>query len=255
MEKIQDFSLLRLTNGEHSTFHAHAISRIETTTVEKLGITAEMLTAYKAEQAIEADLIRKQEGYAQTKQLSELDSKRDDVLCYLINLVKTSMNSPIRDVKSAAEKLNPVVKPYTNSAKLGYTRETADIVGLTTELKKPQYADAIDKVPGSDIVLIELAGINKQFDTLMGDRTDEAATLPTVKETKDARIATDKSYNEIVEWANGAIRFLPSTELTTFIAEMNQLIDETRAIYNVRIGRIEANKEKKEAESKPNENV
>lgn len=252
--KIKPIGLKKLNNAEHlnhmSRFRALVpvendndrpdILSVRSLTSETLGITGEQLTIFDAECLRLTDLVKESRVSDETALMLEVDKKRDSLVVYLTTSISQMRNSPIAVQATAALSLYNVTKPYVGIYRSANQQETQQIFGLLTDLDKPENAANIAALNLKPVV-DELRTTNQQYADLTNQRAGTRAAA--IKDNSlNVRARLDSLYDEMTTLAFVQSVANPTTATADFVRDLNLLVDETTALYNLRIGVAKAGK-------------
>ncbi len=257
INKIKSIGLTKMNNAEYENFMTRFRSLISEASFSDgggedihsraagsnpLGITAEQLSAFDADNAMLVDLVNQSRISDETAQMLDLDSQRDDLVVYITSTATQMAKSPIVAQRTAAETVRNMLKPYIGIYKSANQQETAQIDGMLVDLAKPGIADLVQTL-GLTEVVAALREANTEYATLTAQRTNNKAA--SIKENSAAvRLRMDALYDDMTTMAFVQSIASPTAETATFVNNLNALIDETSALYNQRIAAAKAAKKK-----------
>ena len=160
------------------------------------------------------------------------EANRDSLATYILTRISRSGTLPLEAERNAGKFLYKVVKPYTGIARLPVAQETAAIQGLLIDLRKEENAPYVTAL-ALDGYLAELETENNAYIELTSTRTQNRAANA-LESGEVIRRRTDEQYDDLVTLAQAYSIAVPSTEATTFVKNINQLISETATAYNQR---------------------
>ena len=238
----------RLSLPEHVEYQRRQYTLVAARNAEKLQLTADMLKAWKANIEVEEDLNRQSQISVQTAELLKKDHERDELLSTLFGVVRAYLHSHVALMKSAAVKLDAVLRTYYGTQDRGNKTETADVVGLLKDLEP--LADEVTML-GMTPVVTELKPVNEAYERLTAERGAEnvGAQLPA---SNIIRPETDEQFAVICQHIEAAYIVAKTDEDRTLIFDlaelMNRATDETLAAHNLGQAQKKSSKEKKAAE-------
>ena len=127
--------------------------------------------------------------------------------------------------------------------RLPVQQKTGQINALLYDLRKEEAAGLVNLL-GLNEVLDRLEALNGRYMTLTGERTHDRAAAK-LEDSKSVRKRMSQYYGYLTAMAFAQSVTLPTEATARFIKLLNALIDETRALYNLRIGQVRAYREKK----------
>lgn len=257
--KIQNLDLPHLNNAEHKNFMERFFKLIpsrakeerpeelsilskEETTSEFVGITDEDKAAFNADMLLLTDVVNESRINDNTALLLDLDKRRDPLVSFIISTVSTGRKSPNPSYGQASISLYNILKPYRGIQNIPLQQETAQIKGMLYDLDKPDNKLKVTLLHLDEIVS-ELREVNNEFEELSNNKTNERAVNQT-ETAKEIRGRLNLQYDYISTTIFAYSVAFPSDEASLFITQLNQLISETRAAYNLRKGIASANKDK-----------
>ncbi|PNE25838.1 hypothetical protein BHU11_10355 [Tannerella sp. oral taxon 808] len=186
----------KLDNAMHVQYHTEMYGILNSADQAKTGLPADVMTEYNAGIAQEVDINREAQADALTADLLVADRERDRAVQYLFGVVRNAQLSPDEATREAAEMLSIVVSPYKGLPAESVDRETALILGLLTDLKKPENAAHLATL-GLTAMPAKIEALNKAFAELATKRSDKRATtkLPLATEI---RPKTDAAYERLI---------------------------------------------------------
>lgn len=260
--KIKPIGLKKLNNAEHlnhmSRFRALVsveegdrpeIINLRSSTPSALGISSEQLAAFDAECLLLTDLVKESRISNETALMLEVDKKRDSLVVYFTTSISQMRNSPIAIQATAALSLYNVTKPYVGIYRSANQQETQQIFGLLADLDKPENAANVVALNLKPVV-DELRTANQQYADLTNQRAGTRAAA--IKDNSlRVRARLDSLYDDMTTLAFVESVANPTTATADFVRSLNLLVDETTALYNLRIGAAKAGK--KSEDDRPDE--
>ena len=193
---IKAIGQTKLDNAMHVQYHTEMYGILNSADQAKTGLPADVMTEYNASLAQEVDINREAKADALTADLLVADRERDRAVQYLFGVVRNATLSPDEATREAAEMLSIVVSPYKGLPAESVDRETALILGLLVDLKKPALTAHLTTL-GLTAMPAKIEALNKAFAELYTKRSDgRAATkLPLATEI---RPKTDAAYERLI---------------------------------------------------------
>lgn len=256
--KINEISLKRLSNAEFIYFITRFIELLEavqagddaggddgggeslpevqsyTDGVTELYITQEMIDSLKESLAKLQEQNRETRSRVATKDLAEIDKRRDNLAAFILDAVNRTVNmlSDATEI-AAVRELQNALKVYTGIGKLPQNQETVTIRGMLSDIRKEQFSAAVEAA-GIEKHVNLLEEENERFAKLSAERSLDISKSRQVESSKDVRAYAVKLYNLMAAHA-AAANLLHGTETTkNFIYDLNSHIEETKMYYNLR---------------------
>ena len=188
-------------------------------------------TAYTAAYTAFDDAYAQTRKWAQTEDISALDTARDQALSAYLNTLKAMTASPNATKQQAAKMLQFIRDKYTLNAADEYMKETTAIAQMVQEIEATAEAQTALTTTGLDDWFVDLKTKNEAFLAKMNERTEAQAGQQKgiVRET---RLACEAAYRDMVKLINAlAIVEVPAGfNYTTIIDLLNAEIEHYRQI-------------------------
>ncbi len=232
-------------NYEHFQFHSQFSNLVMEHGAEILNIKGQYEGAYlpclqKEDQCLK--LIIKSPF---TKNLQEMDEKRDCIVRGLTFVIKDHLFHPDPEVVKAAQRLQILTNAYGKIHNEPYDGETAAIHNLVKDLTGSYETDASMLNLGDWIAGLD--SCNQQFEGLIKERDYESMARTDLR-METVRKELDLIYYGIIEDINARIRIEGATVYATFVEEHNIQIEHYKMIIAQRQGRAAARRENEENE-------
>ena len=248
METIKEVRLTPFTNDLYVQFMTDVKAAIEKTTASALRIS-KCKTAFDEafEQLDEAYQMQRKNSL--TAELKELDALRDEGFRCLRMHSEADTYNPDPEKRKKAVYVWDRIDSYGNVAKLGLRAESAKLTDMGKELLKEPLAGYVTEL-GYMPILTALIEANDNYVELSQKRSDSKKER-VLNATRDARLALDDAYRDIVTAVNAQVAFqslvdeetsedepgLPSVQaaqtaaetLAAFVKLINVYIDEYTA--------------------------
>lgn len=188
--------------------------------------------------------------------MDEEEAERDRLLSMLFFMVSNAMGSTKGNTKSAAQKIDIVLRPYKGIQNQADDAETALIKGLLGDLRKEENTEAVTAL-NLEPTLTSLEATNNAFDQAKNRRAEENSTGET-ETTVEVRKKTDSMYQDICTLVYASA--LMATEegdkefCVSIINEMNRVIANFKTSYKQSQGQKEARKKKEEGDTTGGDN-
>ena len=230
---IKAIGQTKLDNAMHVQYHTEMYGILQSADQAKTGLPADVMTEYNASLAQEVDINREAKADALTADLLVADRERDRAVQYLFGVVRNATLSPDEATREAAEVLSIAVNPYRGLHDEANDRETALILGLLVDLKKPDNAAHLTTL-GLTAMPAKIEALNKTFAELYTKRSDgRAATkLPLATEV---RPKTDAAYERLIFTLRSNYLFgatpIEKPAIEALAARLNERAAELDAAY------------------------
>lgn len=230
--KINEMRLAKLNNAEYTNYMSRVCSLVETATIEKLGITEPTLQALQSTIQKMQDLVSQSRISDITAVLEDLDKKRDAIISYIMAEIKNKQKIPLEAMQKSAISLYNATKNYVGMQNLPNQQETQQINGFLMDCAKEVNAPNVTTL-ALDPMLQELKTVNDEYTNLTQERTNTEASTK-IDNSKTVRQENEATYETIVTMAFVTSIANPTQEASTFVTNINALIEETNTLYNQR---------------------
>ena len=230
MEKINAISLKKLNNAEYAYFAQQVSNLIHEGTAEKLHVSAATLTAFDANLKLLTDIVAQSRISDETADIVALDKEADDLITYILSVIRSAKQSPVAAQKAAATTLYNATKPYAGIQQMAQRQEVQQARGLLTDLAKSDLKAHVQTLalhPAVD----QLSATITRYASLLESRAASQVAV-NLGAAKPVREKMNDEYDEMTTVAFAFSIAAPATELTTFITKLNKLIDDTNTAYN-----------------------
>ena len=239
---------MSFTNDLYVQFMTDVKAAIENATPEALRI-AKCYTAFNTAFDQLDDAYQMQRKNSLTAELKELDALRDEGFRCLRMHSEADTYNPDPEKRKKAVYVWDRIDSYGNVAKLGLRAESAKLTDMGKELLKEPLAGYVTEL-GYMPILTALIEANDNYVELSQKRSDSKKER-VLNATRDARLALDDAYRDIVTAVNAQVAFqslvdeetsedepgLPSVQaaqtaaetLAAFVKLINVYIDEYTA--------------------------
>ena len=239
---INSFGKEKLNNAEHLGFHIYVQKYLGELSAAVYNCSEGDLEAYLAAQDAEREIIGRQTASILSPEITKSDAKRDKLLGYVFSLVDAGAKSPQAEQKRAAQELKLLLRPFRGISEKSLSEENALVRSMLSHLSEPKFTPLIATLHGLREGLTELEATNNKVFELMNLRT---GNKPSRAESRKLRTDTDKCYSYIIQRFNATVVLNPNDELLHVMTSINNLIERTQELYNLRIGIKRANDRKK----------
>lgn len=237
----------KLDNAMHVQYHSEMYGILSSADQAKTGLPADVMTEYNASLTQEVDINREAQADALTADLLVADRERDRAVQYVFGVVRNAQLSPDEATREAAEMLSIVVHPYRGLHDEANDRETALILGLLTDLKKPENTAHLSTL-GLTAMPAKIEALNKAFAELATKRSDKRATtkLPLATEV---RPKTDAAYERLIFTLRSNYHFgqapIEKAAIEALAARLNERAAELDTAYRQSAAQKRAAQKKK----------
>lgn len=240
--KLHEFALTRLNLAEYTYFSRQVLAYIVAVTAEKLHVGAELVAAYGENAGKLEDIVAQSRISDETEKIGEVDQQADALLVYLLGAFRNAKAAPFPKQKEAGLALYNATRPYKNITRLPQRQQVQEMRGLLIDLRKPDLAAHVTTL-GLAATVDQISAVTDTYAALLESRA-ESQMLRELEASKEIRIRMDEQYEEIMATAFAFSIAAPADEITTFLNQVNKLVDDTKAAYNQRIAQAAANKKK-----------
>ena len=192
-------------------------------------------------------LLRREEGSDLTKEIAELDERRDKALVTLVTLTK-GFTTHFEEAKSlAAEKIITVIDKYGSSIyDLNYRAETTILSNLVRDLESDAEAAVAVNTLELKPVVDEIKTANTQFNEKYLARIDERSEMPN-ENTVELRKTAISQYRGLVGLLEGYMMAYGPDKYLEVVNKLNELIDKYSETITSRREKGEAETEEEDA--------
>lgn len=239
MTKINDFNITKLRTEEDFGFQKRIESETALLTVEA---DKPMVDSYLAALTAFDDALKSNDSNSQSAATIAADEQADAAWSGLNAQVKVMLNYPVAAVRATAEEASIIIRKYGNITSMAYHEEYGrmhnllqDLAALGLEKQKQIYIDAW------------VAELKKQYDAFMSASTARTAedALRITGLVKQSRTDADTAYHALTERVNALALINGEAAYAPFIAQVNVLIDQAKAMLSARSTRAAAKKDAK----------
>lgn len=225
---VEILYLARARNAEHYRLQEALLKAITVEFATKYQLTA-LLKAFSEAFKNEDSIYLQTRGFADTKELADLDVERDR-LFRLISLTIQSKELSLDETEAeAGTKLAYVLKPYKGAASKADAENTALVSDLVKKLQAADNSQYVETLKLTTAVE-KLKTTNEAFDTLYSHRADEKRVKSLTNKLEDARKQVDAAFLELSKAINAiyAVNALVEKDETKE-AEVGAVIDAVNA--------------------------
>ena len=221
---------MHLRNEEWFNFHLEGKALMIRFNPEWLKIAAifalylPLLT--KADELLE--VIRKS---SLTKEIKELDGKRDKAFRALKAGLKFGLTSLDPEKHKAAERLDIVFHHFGDLAKKSYNEETGGIINLIEELRG-KFASDVELLDLGERVN-DLESTNDNFEAVIALRNEETADRPEAK-LVEVRQEVDHCYLQIIDLIEALVLVDGVERYSEFIRNLNANTERYKRVHHHR---------------------
>lgn len=266
--KLNSYSLHNLNNAEYVTFISRFLTLLPLAEADgeenrpgelsllsdkplgapSLHIPADMVTRMKELLNTLTDLNKETRASVETEQIAQTEASRDRIATFIVNRVTNYATLPFEAELNAGKLLYNTLKPYAGIANLPVSQETAAIKGMMLDLRKPEFAEAVNTL-GLATYMDELERLNNLYESQVAERSAARAAKNIGTDSKTVRQEMNSLYDDMSDLAFASNLLQGTDETAAFIRNANTLIAETRTARNQR-----GSKKKGDSESGGNNN-
>lgn len=217
---INSFKITRLIKGEHFGFLKNVLDFAKEDKVVSEKCAAQV-AALEESLAMESKLFGTSRKSLVTDKITAADKQRDKLYASYKKMVKGFLNFPDERKVAAAIRLNQHIKDFRIDPAGNHNRQTGSMMKFIEEL--------YDKY-NEDINLLDLTVLVKSMEEankLVNQKLEQRAAENLEKvpgSFKDARLASDNAYKELVKYINAFALVDKDNSYTPFINYVNSLI-------------------------------
>lgn len=248
--KIKNANLSQLNNAEYINFMRRfraylplaepesdipsdlSLQSEETLGAPALGISAAQVTELDGYLEQLTELNNQSRINKETAERADIDNQRDLISDYILKRITDAATLPLMTERDAGILLSNVVKPYNGMKNLPQNQETETIKGFLVDLRKTDNATAVETL-GLNTYLNELESLNNRYESLTAQRATSLVTNA-IDNSKTVRTKSDSLYEDMTDLAFAYSLAVPSETATTFIKNLNALIDEAQTAVKKR---------------------
>lgn len=233
-QKAESIRVTQLNNAEYTNLMSRTLALLNEGSIKKLTVT-DIVNKMKPLLAKMEDLVNRSTANVETKDLQKLNAERDSYVSYLFSTVRAAKNSPLQEQRTAYERLEIILRPYTGLTRMRNMEETVAIRGLLIDLRKKEVANAV-KTLNLSAILTALETVNNHY-FAMTDTRSSTRTAEAMDDSKTVRAQLDPLYDDLVMHITAVNILTPSiTEASVFLTALSQVVAETRAAFDRRRG-------------------
>lgn len=255
---VDGISLIRLRNGELLALVQRTLEFVEEVAGEEeerpgglsvlaatdngapaIGLSAEFVTQLTADAAALAERVSETTAADTTPEADTHERNRDALMSFIVARIKQATTVPIAADAEAGNFLLRRISPYQDITRLPVAEETVKIRGFLADIRKEDCAAHVTRL-GLEPYLTELETENEAYDAAVKQRT-VARALVVKEDTETLRKRMHEEFNVLCLLAQSFAVAVPSDAASTFVLKLNQLIAETNAAYNRRMGHSKGN--------------
>ncbi|MDR2773668.1 MAG: DUF6261 family protein [Tannerella sp.] len=238
MEKINDFYLPQLHNGENVNFHHESLEQLDKADPAKLGVMEQTKVYHAAydELKLTVDVFSTSTLSAES---TRLDTLRDRAYSAFKSYVKVYLNDEDEGKSEAAERIIAVIRNTERELGtpllLGLSKETTVLFSLVRNLDS--LAADVDRIGATDR-LKSLENANQAYADLQFERYIEKSTKHS-GDVKAARAVVDAAYKDIIARINARILLNGDEGFVPYVKAQNVVIEHYKFVVAQRRGRSE----------------
>ncbi|ATA90781.1 hypothetical protein CGC56_00480 [Capnocytophaga canimorsus] len=232
--KIKEVNLGKFNNAEYTQFLSFTKELIEKAGLEQLGIADTAFEQFKSNIELLTDAAHQSRISSETKELSEIDKQRNEIIAFLLMNFRSELKNPIEKRRKAGTELYNATKPYSKIKSLPIRQKTQNIEGLITDLTKEANLPHLNTL-GIKEAVEKLNALNVKYKKLLANRADSQISVPQIR-IGQLRKETNQIYDYLITKAFVSSVASPSEENKTFVHSINKLITDTTIAYKLRQG-------------------
>lgn len=230
-EKVKSISLKNLRNNEDFTFQKE-FADIANKYLSAVTAASAVLKQHKTDLQVYDKELNKVGGVSGAALADEADAERDHAWSGANAYISAVAGyHPTESVKTAADQVYSLFDKFGNPTKMSYSEETSVIQNLIDSigaLPAKTLSDCAFTPWQANLVLKQ----NNYIKAAASKNQSESAVV--VGRIKDARNAVDDDYKAVVETINALSVIQSDSKITSFINEINNLIDLQRTVIKTR---------------------
>lgn len=237
--RINAVNLKKLNNAEFINFSQRFLKLIykakegdTPATGAALGMDPADVVKFEEDLSIMSDIVSYSRASDLTAEMAKEEKVRNDLVSYIITIVRISRISPEDSHKAASISLFKVIKPYIGCQRLPNQQSMVAINGLIIDLNKPENASRMRVLSLSDS-LVALKLHNDNYINMVSER-NEQLKIAQLEDSKVVRQRMCDLYDCMVNFAYAHSLSHPSELTAEFVLKLNGLIEEINALYNMR---------------------
>ncbi|AVM55325.1 DUF6261 family protein [Capnocytophaga sp. oral taxon 864] len=215
----------KLNNDEYAQFIKGVVKLVNTTTVEKLGVKPELITAIEKNLDLLTEASRQSRSSKESENINRLDKQRNELLSYLLSSFRLGKKSSLQTQKDSAQILYLEFKNYKGVASLPTRQKSQAIDALVKDLEKPEIAKHL-KTLGISHAVVPLKEANAKYQELVDVRAENQISNKVIN-VKKVRKETDLLYKDLARFVFANHIINASAETDNFTTLFNKLLDDT----------------------------
>ncbi len=233
--KIDNIDLKRLNNVEF-LYYMNEVANLlpvdEDGSAMKIGLPKEFVDKFRQETLLMLDSVRQSRSAVETPLLAEVDTRRVNLLSYIIRRVEVARKSPVKAEREAGGTLYLVTKEFEKVIYKTVNEKTADIEALTERLQGEKYAGEVSAL-GLLPHIVKLEEENAEYLRLAMQRL-ESARKNHVEPSASIRSRLTELYEDLAMLGVAYNIIFPTEESDNFIRLVNNKIANVRLSYKRR---------------------
>lgn len=220
---IEQFNLVKLSNSLHFEYVSEIVTDLFEQVMETNGIDiSNERENLKKALAVEDSAMKIVRGSTLTKAIAHADSIREHLYLGIQYAVQSALYHYDDAIHASAERINIVMKQYGNPVKMSYKAESGVLRSLIADFEAKLLPDMVNI--GASHWVARLKEANLGVEKLIGSRSEEEISNAGPN-MKDARLAVDAAYKQLVIRINAFAVINETPELTAFILRQNARIN------------------------------
>lgn len=233
MVKLNNFGISKRCNVSEYSFVANGIvSRIQAYGVEKLHIPEGVFEKFQTNVGKLQEQMHTGRGTNETYKIDNIDNEMNQLLSFVLGVIRLAKNSAIKNKYEAAMALDPVIKPYQETRRAPRRQKQAKVLSMLLDLSAEERAAYITTLKlDEEVEMLTLK--NAQYLVLLDKRADQQ-----VQNSHEKTTSLRTEMDDLLTIILTSIRYLnynePSDELTSLVVSLNKLFSDAETEFNQR---------------------
>ena len=237
MKRIRSFQYRNMRNADASQTYNRLVDVYKLIEDEKLlpVIQAFFLATDEFTECMRVDI-----ASVFTRKMRPYELQRDRLLTDIFRGVANGMRDVDANVVEHANVIDIVLRLYGNPSREAHDTQTRVIDKIIRDLRLPNNAEALSRMPAVEIAVDQLENINNQFAIYFNERLFQHKGRE-VGITQHRRDTADEAARNVVDYINGFVLFFEDEKVLDVIVSANIILNEAQALINRRRGQRNAN--------------
>ncbi|TLX76077.1 hypothetical protein E9993_07655 [Labilibacter sediminis] len=225
--------LKNLRNGEFVQYNENLLSILGQNNPEALLINDQYNALNQLQETL-TSIFKQDQGSAITKELTEIDARRDNAFTGISTVIKGYTYHYDDNLRNAAETLNESLENYgAGLTRLNYQTQTSFITDIISKWKSEQKQTAAVELLKLNDWFSLLETENNLFDERFVARIQESAKTPEMK-VIDVREAIINKYSEILKYISAYSTINGEEAYAYVISQINALNEQYNKTLSAR---------------------